>query len=88
MYEFEIVADGEVELGQVLYTRTFFLDANGKILSAKYAQFPAKKLRSEKLSMFAHAPKEAATATVSVFVGNSALPATVFIKSAKLNESL
>ena len=88
VYEFEIVADGEVELGQVLYTRTFFLDANGKILSAKYAQFPAKKLRSEKLSMFARAPKEAATATVSVFVGNSALPATVFIKSAKLNESL
>ena len=88
VYEFEIVADGEVELGQVLYTRTVFSDAKGKILSAKYAQFPAKKLRSEKLSMFARAPENAASATVSVFAGNSALPVTVFIKSAKLNESL
>lgn len=88
VYEFEIVADGEVELGQVLYTRTVFSDAKGKILSAKYAQFPSKKLCSEKLSMFARAPENAASATVSVFAGNSALPVTVFIKSAKLNESL
>ena len=85
VYAAEARIHGNVGIGEVCYARLSFSDKNGRQISAKRIQLPAGFFDFEKLRIIAQAPENAASASFSIFVGNTR--GTLFVDDAKILES-
>ena len=84
VYAAEARIHGNVGIGEVCYARLSFSDKNGRQISAKRIQAPSGFFDFAKLRIIAKAPENAASASFSVFVGNTR--GTVFVDDAKILE--
>lgn len=85
VYAAEARIHGNIGIGEVCYARLSFSDKSGRQISAKRIQAPSGFFDFAKLRIIAQAPENAASASFSIFVGNTR--GTVFVDDAKILES-
>lgn len=85
VYAAEARIHGNIGIGEVCYARLSFADKSGRQISAERIQMPSGFFDFAKLRIIAKAPENAASASFSIFVGNTR--GTLFVDDAKILES-